>query len=91
MSTSTPLPLPLSLLSLARLGIGTAAFLFPSLASSTLFYPQPTSSLLNVRLWGCRDALLATLLYTAKTPDARRRAVLAGAAVDILDMVAAAW
>jgi len=44
-----------------------------------------------VRLWGCRDALLATLLYTAKTPDARRRAVLAGAAVDILDMVAAAW
>jgi hypothetical protein len=32
-----------------------------------------------------------TLLATAKTPEARRRAVLAGAAVDVLDIVACAW
>ena len=91
MATSAPLPLPLHLLSLARLGVGTAAFLFPSLTTSTLFYPQPASSLLNTRLWGSRDAALAAMLYTAKTPDARRRAVIAGALVDVLDVVAAGW
>ena len=76
---------------MARLGVGSAAFLFPSLTSATLFYPQPASSLLNVRLWGCRDALLATLLFTAKSPEARKRAVLVGAAVDALDLVAYVW
>jgi hypothetical protein len=91
MANPTPLPLPLTLLSVARLGVGTAGFLFPSLTTNTLFYPTPTTSLLNVRLWGCRDALLAALLYTAKSPEARRRAVLAGAAVDALDLVACVW
>jgi hypothetical protein len=92
--SSTPLPLPLTVLSAARLGIGTSAFLFPSITTNLLFFPQPTSSpgsLFNVRAWGSRDALLACLLYTAKTPEAAKRAVIAGAVVDALDIAGAAW
>lgn len=74
-----------------RMGIGSASFFLPSLTTTALFYPVPAGYLLAVRLFGCRDLLFGTLLWTAKTPEARRRAVLAGAAVDALDVVAAAW
>lgn len=83
--------LPLRALSVLRIGIGSASFPLPSLTTTALFYPLSASSLLAVRLFGCRDPILGTLLWTAKTPEARRRAVLAGAAVDALDVVAAAW
>jgi len=83
--------LPLQALSLLRLFIGTSSFLLPSLTTTTLLYPVTNTSLLAVRLFGCRDALLGTLLWTANTPEAKRRAVLAGAAVDALDIVAVAW
>lgn len=85
------MPLPLSLLAAARLGIGTAAFLFPSLTTSLLFSPQQTTSLFHTRAWGSRDALLGALLLTAKSPEARRRALLAGVAVDLADVLAAGW
>jgi hypothetical protein len=78
---SNSLPFPLTILSLARIGVGTSAFLFPSL----------TTSLFHTRAWGSRDALLGVLLYTAKTPEARRRALMVGAAVDVLDVASAVW
>ena len=65
-----------------RIGIGSASFLLPNLTTAALFYPVPAGSLLAVRLFGCRDLLLGTLLWTAKSPEARRRALLAGVAVD---------
>lgn len=74
--------LPLKALGALRMGIGSASFLLPNLTTTALFYPVPAGSLLAVRLFGCRDLLLGTLLWTAKTPEARRRAVLAGVAVD---------
>jgi hypothetical protein len=74
--------LPLKALGALRTGIGSASFLLPNLTMTALFYPVPAGSLLAVRLFGCRDFLLGTLLWTAKTPEARRRAVLAGVAVD---------
>lgn len=91
MSTPIPLPLPLSLLAVGRIGIGTTAFLFPQLTTTLLFSPQPTTSLFHTRAWGSRDALLGLLLFTAKTPEARRRAVVVGAVVDGLDVVGALW
>jgi len=83
--------LPLRALASLRIFIGTSSFLLPQLTTTALFYSIPAGSLLAVRLFGCRDVLLGTLLWTAKTPEARRRAVLAGAAVDALDIVAVAW
>jgi len=50
----------------------------------------PNTSLLAVRLFACRDAVLGLLLHTAKTPEARRRALMAGIAVDALDLTACA-
>jgi hypothetical protein len=81
----------LQALAALRIGVGSASFLLPSLTTNVLFYHLPASSLLSVRLFGCRDLLLGVLLWTAKTPEARRRAVMAGAAVDALDVVACAW
>jgi hypothetical protein len=83
--------LPLRALAGIRLLIGTSSFLLPGLTTTTFFYSVPAGSLLAVRLFGCREALLGALLWTAKTPEARRRALLAGAAVDVLDVAAAAW
>ena len=83
--------LPLTLLSTLRIGVGSVSFLLPSFTCSTLFYPVPATSLLAVRLFGCRDLALGVLLATAKSPEARRRAVLAGVAVDALDVVACVW
>ena len=83
--------LPLQALAALRIGIGSASFFLPGLTTTALFYPVPAGSLLAVRLFGCRDLLLGTLLWTAKTPEARRRAVMAGAAVDALDIAASAW
>jgi hypothetical protein len=83
--------LPLTLLSTLRIGVGSASFLLPSFTCSALFYPVPATSLLAVRLFGCRDLALGVLLATAKSPEARRRAVLAGVAVDALDVVACVW
>jgi hypothetical protein len=88
---SNSLPFPLTILSLARIGVGTSAFLFPSLTTNLLFSPQPQTSLFHTRAWGSRDALLGVLLYTAKTPEARRRALMVGAAVDVLDVASAVW
>jgi len=93
MSTSS-FPLPLQLLALGRIGVGTSAFLLPTLTTNLLFFPQPLSSpgsLFNVRAWGSRDALLGALLLTAKTPEARKRALIAGVVVDGLDVVGALW
>ncbi|KAE9368657.1 hypothetical protein N431DRAFT_486141 [Stipitochalara longipes BDJ] len=92
--SASPFPLPLQLLAVGRIGVGTSAFLFPSLTTNLLFFPQPSSSpgsLFNVRAWGSRDALLGALLLTAKTPEARKRALIAGAVVDGLDVVGAFW
>ena len=78
----------LTLLAGLRTAIGTSCFFLPSLSTSLLFYPLPSSALLSVRLFGCRDAVLGALLWTAKTPEARRTIVLAGAAVDAMDVIA---
>jgi hypothetical protein len=86
-----PLTIPLGLLAGLRAFIGTSSFLLPNLTTQALFYPVPAGSLLAVRLFGARDAVLASLLWTAKTPEARRRAVLAGVAADTLDVVAVGW
>lgn len=83
--------IPIQALAALRMGVGTACFVAPSFTCSTLFYNLPAHSLLAVRLFGGRDALLGALLWTAKTPEARRRAMLAGIAVDVLDVAACAW
>ncbi|KAH8813216.1 hypothetical protein F5884DRAFT_787753 [Xylogone sp. PMI_703] len=82
--------LPVTLLSTLRIAVGSASFLVPGFTCQTLMFAIPNSSLLAVRLFGCRDAILGLLLHTAKTPEARRRALLAGIAVDALDITAAA-
>ncbi|RFU34376.1 hypothetical protein B7463_g2015, partial [Scytalidium lignicola] len=82
--------LPVTLLSTLRIGVGSSSFLLPGFTCQSLMFAIPNSSLLAVRLFGCRDAILGLLLHTAKTPEARRRALLAGIAVDALDITACA-
>lgn len=82
--------LPVTLLSTLRIAVGTASFLLPGFTSQMFMFSIPDTSLLAVRLWASRDALLGVLLLTAKTPEARRRALMAGIAVDALDIASCA-
>jgi len=52
---------------------------------------DPASTNLAVRMVGTRELLFGALLLGAKTPETRRAAVLASAAVDALDLAATIW
>jgi hypothetical protein len=55
---------------LARISLGTAALLFPHWTCSLFRFAAPASSLVVVRLFGVRDAILGEMLYTASDPTA---------------------
>jgi len=85
---ASPLPLPLSIIAVSRMAIGVSCFVLPAFTCASFFYPIPPGSNLAIRMVGSRDFFIGALLYAAKSPEARRNAVLIGAAVDALDAAA---
>ncbi|KAH7319233.1 hypothetical protein BKA65DRAFT_599331 [Rhexocercosporidium sp. MPI-PUGE-AT-0058] len=84
---------PLTLLGSIKSAFGLGLILAPSWTMNMFYYrtlnPEPSN--LAVRMIGTRELLFGALLLGAKTPETRRAAVLASAAVDALDLVATVW
>ncbi|KAG4431865.1 hypothetical protein IFR05_012661 [Cadophora sp. M221] len=78
---------PITLLGTLKSGFGLGLIIAPNWSLNMLYYrnlaPEPTN--LAVRMIGTRELLFGALLLGARTPETRRAAVLASAAVDVLD------
>jgi hypothetical protein len=78
----------------AKIAFGALSLLLPSTVLS-LFrlspVPAPTSTITITRMFGIRDAVLGALLYTADSPAAIRRALIAGMVADGVDGLIAAY
>ncbi len=70
--------------------IGISALAVPGLLAQIFLLPTSPANYLMYRLFGSRDLSLAGLLWTAKTPEERRRALMIGAITDGIDTVSAA-
>jgi hypothetical protein len=91
----------ITFLATARIAFGSLSFLAPAPTlslfrllppSAPLSLPSPTgTALLATRMFGVRDAVLGGLLYTADSPAAVRRALVAGAVVDGIDVLGCVW
>ncbi|KAG4424173.1 hypothetical protein IFR04_002727 [Cadophora malorum] len=84
---------PLTLLGSIKAGFGIGLILAPAWTTNMVYYRNldPASTNLAVRMVGTRELLFGALLLGAKTPETRRAAVLASAAVDALDLAATIW
>jgi hypothetical protein len=83
--------IPLVLLGIARLGVGVSSWLLPRQACQIFaLMTIPPSSNIIMRLFGIRDATLATLLLGAQHRSEQRRLLAAGAIVDTVDILACA-
>ncbi len=81
----------IAFLSTSRIALGTLSLLFPSPTLSLFQLPIQSPALLPTRLFGIRDAVLGGLLWTADSPAAVRRALIAGAIVDGIDVLSVAY
>ena len=81
----------ISILASMRVGFGAFSFLAPSTTLSLFQMPISSSALVATRMFGVRDAVLGGLLWTAESPASVRRALIAGAVVDGIDALAAAY
>ncbi|KAI9832698.1 MAG: hypothetical protein M1826_001255 [Phylliscum demangeonii] len=71
--------------------VGISCLLWPGLTSRVVMLPLETASdTILFRLFGSRDLVVAWLLYASPTPDERRRALIAGAVVDAIDVCSSA-
>ncbi|KAI9887650.1 MAG: hypothetical protein M1823_000514 [Watsoniomyces obsoletus] len=70
--------------------IGISAIATPGLLAQTFLFPTSPSHYLMTRLFGSRDLTIAGLLWTARTPEERRRALMIGAITDGIDAVSSA-
>lgn len=83
------LPLPLLFLAAARSLVGGAILFHPPL--STIIFDIPiTPGSIYPRLFGARDLVFGGLLWSARSPELVRQAVIAGAIVDGIDTLSAA-
>jgi hypothetical protein len=81
----------ITLLSTLRIATGSLSLLLPSTTLSLFQMSNPGSALVGMRLFGVRDAILGGLLWTADSPAAIRRALIAGAVVDGIDVLGLAY
>ena len=91
--SSPPLSFPLStslkLVAGARTFVGLSSWLLPYHASKFfVFLTLPPQSTILMRLFGARELALAGLLVAAGTEAERTRVVVAGLAVDSMDLLA---
>lgn len=80
----------ITFLATARLAFGSLSLVAPS-PTLSLFrvsaQPVPGPAILMTRMFGTRDAVLGAMLHTADNPAAVRRALIAGAVADGLDVL----
>jgi hypothetical protein len=81
----------ITILSSLRMGFGFFSLLAPSTTLSLFQMPVHSSALVTTRLFGVRDAVLGGLLWTADSPAAVRRALIAGVIVDGIDALGAVY
>ena len=81
----------ITVLSSLRMGFGGFSLLAPSTTLSLFQMPVHPSAAVATRLFGVRDLVLGGLLWTADSPAAVRRALIAGAMVDGIDALGAVY
>jgi hypothetical protein len=74
-----------------RTGVGISCLLAPATVLRLCQLAAPSSAALSLRLGGVRDIVIGGLLWTADGKSALRRALIAGAVVDAMDVLCIAW
>jgi hypothetical protein len=69
-----------------KMSFGALSLLVPSTGLTLFRFPTHAAALVPMRMFGIRDLVFGGLLWTADSPEAIRRALIAGAICDGVDI-----